>query len=173
MTNQKRTLIIMLVVFAILMVLILVFIPRLTASNSEPAEPAEEKTYLCPLSRSDVERIEYTRDGATTVLIRADSTWAVEGSAETPNSDVTDNMLSAVCGLYSKQVAFTGEEHFADCGLDEPTLTVTASGPNGAVTIRVGGYNNGLDRWYCTVDGGDTIYLIGNNLCTRYSADLF
>lgn len=39
-----------------------------------------------------------------------------------------------------------------------------------SVTIRVGAYNNGLDKWYCTVNGGDTVYLIGNNLTRRFSA---
>ena len=173
MNNQKRTLIIMLAVFAVLMVLIIVFIPKLTASGNQEPDPEDEKTYLCPLSRSEVERIEYTREGVTTVLTRTDTGWTVEGSSETPDSLVTDNMLSAVCGLYSKQVAFTGKKHFADCGLDQPTLVITVSGSAGSVTYRVGAYNNGLDRWYCAVDDGTTIYLIGNNLCTRFSAELF
>ncbi len=168
MRNQKRTLIILLAVLAALILLITVGIPLLTAGGKEPKE-LDEKLYLCSFSKAELERIAYTGENGSAVLVRADGVWQLEDGTPV-DATAAENMVSAVCGLYSTQIAFTGAEHFADCGLDAPTLTVSAVAGDASVTIRVGAYNNGLDKWYCTVNGGDTVYLIGNNLTRRFSA---
>lgn len=168
--TQKKTLIILAIVLVVLVVLILVGIPLLTGAGQQPAAEQEEKTYLCSLSRSELERIACTMGDRSILLLCVDGVWQTEGG-EPLDDNTAYNLVSAVCGLYSTQIAHTGERHFADCGLNEPTLTVSAATAAGdTITIRVGGYNNGLDRWYCTIDGGKTIYLIGNNLYNRYSA---
>lgn len=174
MREQKRTLVVLLAVLAVLAAVILLIIPALTGANEDQVEELDNKLYLCSFSKSEVERIAYSNKTGSAVLVCENGIWFVEDSGEEVDQTAAANMVAAVCGLYSTQIAFTGEEHFSDCGLDAPTLTVSAATTDGkSIAIRVGAYNNGLDRWYCTVDGGDTIYLIGSNLCTRYSAPLF
>lgn len=168
MRNQKPTLIILLAILTVLILLILFVIPRL--GRTEVTEMADERIFLCPLERTDLASLQYTAHGNTHVLTLVDGTW-VDGSGIAADQDAVAQMLSAVAGLYSTQLAFEGEAHFADCGLDRPTLTVTASGPKGGVLITVGSYNNALDRWYCTVNGSTDIYLIGSNLPTRFGAN--
>lgn len=171
--TQKKTLIVLAIVLVALVALIAVGIPLLTAAGQQGQEEQDEKIYLCSLPRSELERIAYTLGDDSTLLICVDGYWQTE-DGQRLDDNTAYNLVSAVCGLYSTQIAHTGARHFADCGLDEPTLTVSAATVGGeSITIRVGAYNNGLDRWYCTIDGGKTIYLIGNNLYNRYSAALF
>ena len=171
MNTQKRTLAVLLAILAVLILLIVVVIPLLTAKEDQPSE-LEEKLYLCSLPKSGLERIAYASPEGTVVLVNNGGLWQLEDGTAVDQT-AAGHMVSAICGLYSTQIAFTGEEHFAACGLDTPSLTVSAAAAEGSVTLRVGAYNNGLDKWYCTVDGGDTIYLIGNNLVNRFTAELF
>lgn len=165
MRNQKRTLIILLAILAILIFLILFVIPDL--GKVEPSAAEDSRTFLCSLTRSDIQRIKYTTQEGTYALTLSDGVWTQENGAEADTNTVS-NMLSAITGLYSTQLAYEGSSHLSDCGFDAPVLCVTASGPSGEITITIGSYNNGLDRWYCTVDSSTKIYLIGNNLPTRF-----
>lgn len=165
MRKQKRTLFILLAVLAALILLILFVIPNL--GRPQAASESENRIQLCTLDRSEIQRIIYTAEGATRTLTLSGGMWLYEdGSAET--QDTVSKMLSAVSGLYSTQIAYSGAEHLAACGLDAPALTIIAYGSGTSVTLTVGSYNNALDRWYCTVNGGTDIYLIGNNLSARF-----
>ena len=165
MRNQKRTLCILLAVLAVLILLIIFVIPNLGRPKTVPE--ADPRIQLCSLDRSEIQQITYTAAGSTRTLTLSGSTWLYEdGTAE--NQDMVTKMLSAVSGLYSTQIAYRGTEQFTACGLDKPVLVITASGADSSITLTVGSYNNALDCWYCTVNNGTDIYLIGNNLPTRF-----
>lgn len=154
--KKQKTLLIIVLIVAIAMLGIYVAIGFM--ADKKAGTPKTAETMLTDLE--DVTYAQYTNPGGTVTLVKANEEWTCEENAELVlvHGFVDEKMevLSKIEGT-----VVNGAKK-ADCGLEEPSYTLTIKDADTTVKLSVGiGEDYVL---YAMVDGDDAIYTIHDNV---------
>lgn len=138
------------------------------------AQPTEEEG-VALATPADTARLEWTSDGVTLALVKEDDSWSYADDGAFPlNQDVPEEMTGALSGLTASRV-LEEPETLADYGLDDPSLTITATDRDGtAYTFAIGDQNEVTQEYYLLYNGDENkVYLVDSALQDAFSLGLY
>lgn len=138
------------------------------------AQPTEEEG-VALATPADTARLEWTSDGVTLALVKEDDSWSYADDGAFPlNQDVPEEMTGALSGLTASRV-LEEPETLADYGLDDPSLTITATDEDGtAYTFAIGDQNEVTQEYYLLYNGDESkVYLVDSALQDAFSLGLY
>lgn len=139
-------------------------------ANEEKRE--EEKT-MSPISvsKDDVTALTYVYEGETITLEKNGDTWTCKEDSERDISEETvDSMLETLCTVTADESVDV--DNLSDYGFDEPEADITLTTQEGTTTVKYGMYNDILTKYYLSVDGSKTLYLVSGDASTAFKKTL-
>lgn len=127
---------------------------------------------LCEIAAQDMTALDWTYGDAHWRFVRNGSVWVNADDASFPvNQEAIDAMASRIAGLTAVR-ELTNADDLSVYGLQDPVLTVTAEGPDGAVTCSLGAATPFEDGYYVLVDGKDAIYTVETSFESTFDRDI-
>ena len=159
----------------ILLALLLVFVGGyfgLQKYNKDEAEKESESTYtaLSLGDDADVTILHVKNTNGEFTLEKADDeTWTLkeDSSVDVDESKITTK-ISSLKSITSDQIVEDYSD-LSDFGLAEPAETVEITVADGAThTLKIGDYNNTVNKYYVLVDDNTTIYTVNSIIKTNF-----
>lgn len=176
--QKKRiiTLCVLLGAVAVLAVVYVAFVPKNGgASTAETTGSADTSVYVAQDDASTITAISYTWQGQTVDLVyssdRGKWRWADDASFPL-KYDFPASMATAISTILCDRFVEESSEHFADFGLDEPYLSITATYGDVSHTYNIGDYNKFSSNYYFNVGGTDNVYMVAPGLLPYFEYTL-
>ena len=168
--KQKKTMLIMVVVLAVLLVLY----GGLKAWNSHSDRQKKAKEGKEKVSLVDVKSLKsfaYESDGSKMSFTKDDGEWVYdEDDGVRLNQSTIKSMAKEITGLTAVRKLSDPDEK-SDYGLDSPDYTVTYTAKDGIKgTIQIG--NAAGDNYYAMIEDSDAVYTISGTLVSDLVFDL-
>lgn len=155
MRAKQKTLTLLLAALAVLAVALALAV--WCGDRAAAASEAENHIPLSPLNGAALERIEYSCEGESVVLIRQDGQWVLERDPAYHISQTrAQAMADALCSLAANRTL--GGTDTAAYGLDAPRQTVTAAADGQSWTVCFGNENELTGDVYLRVEGDSAVY---------------
>lgn len=161
---QKRTLVVLAVLFAGLLAYVLVV--EVGKKDEREKQQAREEQVL-PLQEDDVRRIHIEGDsGVIAIELRGDAVtgeWFLTEPYEAPADPAASRSLArAAATLKEQRVLEEASDELGQYGLEHPALTVTleAEGLDSATVMAFGAETGAKDGRYLQIQGEDTIRIV-------------
>lgn len=135
------------------------------------------------LSESEEETVEYTVTdfdaGEVTALaaggdyplnfVKEDGAWCnAEDRSASIQQSMVENLLTYITHITS-ETAIPEPEDLSQYGLDEPSMTITATLENGeSIILHIGERNSITGDYYLQVSGDDTVYTVSSSLVSTF-----
>ena len=159
-----------------LCLVLVVLVGVYAATRTLTAEPEEDEGIAeAALDGDSLTSLSWTADGETLSLVKEEDTWSYEADGSFPlNPDVPQNMVEALSGLTASRTV-DNPEALSEYGLDEPVLTITATGTDGGeTTFALGDQNEMTDEYYLLCNGDESrLYLVDSTLYNAFSLGLY
>lgn len=168
--KQKKTMLIMVVVLAVLLVLY----GGLKAWNSHSDRQKKEKEGKEKVSLVDVKSLKsfaYESGGSKMSFTKENGEWVYdEDDGVRLNQSTIKSMAKEITGLTAVRKLSDPDEK-SDYGLDSPDYTVTYTAKDGTKgTIQIG--NAAGDNYYAMIEDSDAVYTISGTLVSDLVFDL-
>ena len=136
----------------------------------EEAQEQEETVYMYQTDADGITA--FVSGGETLSFTKTDGTWSYDGDSSFAADQTTlSSMASALAQIEAEQ-ALEEPEALSEYGLDAPSNTITVSTADGTDTLYIGNENEAAGGYYAKLEGGDTVYLIGTSLPSRFDCTL-
>ena len=168
MKKQKKQLIMIAVVFAILLIVYLIVRNREFSSELETdASAASEDISVCTFETADITAVTYDVDGENYTYVTEDGRWVCKEEPGTAiDTDKMERMLNTLTALKaSEKVEAEDQSGF---GFDTPEKTIEVTTSSGTHSFVIGGYNEFVSQYYLS-ENGENVYLIDSTLDTAFS----
>ena len=149
-------------------------VATLTADPEEESEPVT----VAALTADDLVSLSWTNaDDGALELVRgsADEDWSYASDSDFPvDQSYPEAMLTALEEV-SASVEIDAPSDLSDYGLEEPGMTITATGSDGGqTTFSIGNENEMTGEYYlsCSAQEGK-VYLVGTSLTDAFAYDLY
>lgn len=144
---------------------------RFSAKEEIPVDDAGGIA-LSAAPAEDVRRLSWSRNGERISLSRAETgEWIYDRDPACPIDGTAVEILAEAVGDVTGLMGITGVTDFAQYGLDEPALTLTADTADHSVTYEVGDRTI-TGEYYLRVDGTDTVYTEDGSLQAAFDVSL-
>ena len=138
----------------------------------EEAQEQEETVYMYQTDTDGITAFSFVSGGETLSFTKTDGTWSYDGDSSFAADQTTlSSMASALAQIEAEQ-ALEEPEALSEYGLDAPSNTITVSTADGTDTLYIGNENEAAGGYYAKLEGGDTVYLIGTSLPSRFDCTL-
>jgi len=138
----------------------------LTKTEAPPPAPAGDMM-IADDDPSKIKEIKYTLNGEM-IALRFDDILYKWQYTEDPSFPVKfelpASMASAISKIKANRLVEETKENFAEYGLDNPYLDITAIFEDAERNYKIGDYNKMLDGYYFNIGGTDKVYIIPTGL---------
>lgn len=158
---------------AILLIIIAAYVIVNAATKPDTViETATTDLMIVEQDAANITAISYTWKGETIDMVFSQSAykWQLASDKNFPlTTDYPSAMATVISSVKAERFVEDSRERFADYGLDEPYLSVTAtytddSGASSAFTYNIGDYNSMSGGYYFNIGGTDEVYIIPSGL---------
>ncbi len=164
MEKQKRNLLIMIGVLAILLVTYFAldrYNKRVAAEEAEAAEVQTDTAFSPVTDAGEVVKYTYTAEDVTYTLVKTDGVWTLE-TAEPYEVDQEDAQKKAdILGNLQCYNEVGSDLNLEDFGLGDGCQKVTWETENGKYEVLLGNYNATIGYHYLAMDG--TVYTVNDD----------
>lgn len=175
--NRGARMFFALALLALLVVLYIVIVPKL--SSGEEAATEAETEMLADYKTDNLTALSYTYTGGDETISlsfrykSSNYTWYLEGDDEFPVDQTTlSEMASAIVSIPMDRRLSSDEITTSEAGLDSPAHIITANYGSTEYTYKIGDYNSFTGTYYFSVSGDDSIYMIASGLQSYFEAGL-
>ncbi|NLZ37715.1 MAG: DUF4340 domain-containing protein [Clostridiales bacterium] len=141
-------------------------VSALIKPDAPPPAPAGDMM-IADDDPSKIKEIKYTLNGETIALKFDDILykWQYRDEPSFPvKFEIPASMASAISKIKANRLVEETKENFAEYGLDNPYLDITAIFEDAERNYKIGDYNKMLDGYYFNIGGTDKVYIIPTGL---------
>lgn len=133
--------------------------------QEEKAANQEDDTAISIITLEDVVAVSYDNETASLAFEKKDDQWVCTEQEDFPVIQSRINSIANAMKSMSANRQLDETEDLSQFGLDDPSMTVTATDSAGTTkTLKVGNVNEYTDDYYAMVDGDDTVYTISSGI---------
>lgn len=174
--NKGAKLLLLISIFAILVLVYFIVIPKLN-KPAEVAEEPDESVVIADYKSDDLTEFSYTcADKNVSFAFKyksANFTWYLADDADFPvDQEELYEMTSALVKITADRSLGADSVSREDAGLTSPEYTITAKYGKTEKTYYIGSYNAFTKSRYFAVEGDDNIYLISSGLENNFGYTL-
>lgn len=134
---------------------------------------SEDEASLALNMESNVQTLEVTNQEEPYRLTKSKGEWYEPDKADVPlNQTMCGTMTGIFTDFEPDRVIEDGAAYFAQFGLDDPEVIVTATADGATRTYLVGDFNDTLQQYYVALEGSDDIYLVPKKQVERATMTL-
>jgi hypothetical protein len=158
----------------VLLVGALVVLDHFKGTSTEQAE--EKGQHVLDIHSGDITWLELVHTNQTIVIEKSGDNWNITQPLQVRADESTINALLSDLEFAQRDRTLTEKElsgvNLADFGLDQPQVSVTVTGRNGAVTLLVGRETPTKDALYVQIQGQKQVEVTPKNLLSRLNSSL-